>query len=298
MNQPLVTIITPTYNCEKYIGETVCSVLDNGYENIQYIIIDDGSSDGTIDRLAECDYGFDVFRLQISQHENKGEQATVNDGLAKVKGKYFMIVNVDDPLLPGAISTLVNFMESNPDILCAYPDWRSINEDSSIRTHVKSREYDFSYMVRHHTCLPSVGSMFKGSILKTIPGRDTSYQWLGDFDFWLRVGLAGTMARVPVELATWRHRSGQASKDKSDMRAQEHIRIIQEFYRKQGITQALESVKREAICWSYLVATAVTDSKKRMAWYILKAFMSHPTIVFSIEFGETVRIRAVHILRR
>ena len=296
MTKPLVTIITPAYNCEKYITQTIDSVLDNGYENIEYIVLDDGSSDGILDILAGYEYG--EPRFTAFAHLNMGEQRTVNKALAMVKGKYFMIVNADDPLLPGAISKLVEFMETNPDILCAYPDWDCINEDGSLKFHMRRGKYDFAYMVKHHTCLPSVGSMFRSDIIKTVGYRNTSFHWLGDFDFWLRVGLAGKMAHVPATLATWRYRREQASQDKSDRRAQEHIRIIQKLYSLPDIPSNLLKVKREAICWSYLLATVLTDSKLKTVSYLLKAFLTYPTIAFNIEFWDKVVQRAYYILRR
>ena len=278
MKNPLVTIITPAYNCEKYIRQTIESVQSQNYKRIEYMVIDDGSTDGTADIIT------DMAPEMFATGPNKGEQAVVNEAFKNVRGKYFMIVNADDPLLPGAISKLVEFMEAHPDILCAYPDWESINEDGSHRAYITSREYDFKYMVEHHTCLPSVGSMFRSSLLKTIR-RDESYRWLGDFDFWLKVGFAGPMARVPHTLATWRHREGQASRDKSDARAREHIRIAANFNGK-------------ARCWSYLVASVVTEKKTKALFYIMAAFSHQPQIIFGIEFWDIVRRRALNYFRR
>lgn len=341
VDRPLVTIITPAYNCARFIAETVESVLGQDYENIEYIVLEDGSTDGTSAILAEYDNivdmhnakvvskaasdlietfnkpmntekmlmmgigitflafsGRDTLCFDVIRHANIGEQKTVNEGLSMVKGKYFMIVNADDPLLPGAVGQLLKFMEAHPDVLCAYPDWKSINEDGSFRTHIKSREYDFTYMVRHHTCLPSVGSMFRSSVLEKVPSRDTSFHWLGDFDFWLRIGLAGVMARVPMELATWRHRDGQASQVKSDWRAREHIKIIKKFYSLPNIPIEILRVKREAICWSYIVAASVAKSKKDIAKYAFKAVSVYPESLLSFEFYDAFVKRATHILRR
>lgn len=299
MTKPLVTIITPAYNCAKYIAETVESVLSQSCD-IGYFVLDDGSADGTWELMVNIykDNHHHWGKLGFSRHQNIGEQRTVNEALEMVKGKYFMIVNADDPLLPGAVEQLLNFMEAHPDVLCAYPDWKSINEDGSTRTHIKSRKYDFAYMVRHHTCLPSVGSMFRSSVIRDVGYRDASFHWLGDFDYWLRIGLAGKMASVPVELATWRHRDGQASGDKSDKRAQEHIRIMQRFYLLPSISDSILKVRREAICWSYLVATAVTDSKLRMVCYLFKALRTYPSILLGIEFWDALVRRASYILRR
>jgi len=294
MNKPLVTIITPAYNCAKFIAETIDSVLDNGYENIEYIVLDDCSTDETPKVLAWYNEAFIKSRSQT----NIGEQKTVNDGLRMLSGKYFMIVNADDPLLNGAISALVDFMEKNPEVLCAYPDWDSISEDGLYKAYIKSRDYDFRYMVKHHTCLPSVGSMFRSSVIQSVGYRDPRFWWVSDFDYWLRIGLAGQMAHVPLTLAQWRHRDGQASGSKSDSRAQDHIKLMQKFYSLSNIPDEILEVRREATCWSYLVAATVTDSKLKVLCYIAKAFLSHPLISFSIEFWDIVRRRALHYLRR
>ena len=105
MNNPLVTIITPAYNCAKYLPETIESVLAQDYGNIEYHVIDDGSADNTLDILSGYEYG--DKRLKGYWHKNCGEHKTINRGLEMVKCKYFMIVNADDPLLPKDISKLV-----------------------------------------------------------------------------------------------------------------------------------------------------------------------------------------------
>jgi len=291
MKKPLVTIITPAYNCASFIRETIESVQSQDYKNIRYLVIDDGSTDNTADIITEM--AVDMF----TTGPNKGEQATVNEAFKNVKGKYFMVVNADDPLLPGAVSKLVAFMEAHPDIVCAYPDWNTIDENGTIRRHVKSLDYDFKYMVEHNTCLPSVGSLVRAGVLKDKAiRRDETYRWLGDFVFWLRLALAGPMAHVPLTLAQWRVHDGQASGDKSDARAQEHIRIMYEFFTWENIPADIN--KGKAHCWADLVAAVVTDSKMKAIRYILAAFLHKPSILLSIEFWDIVRRRALHYFRR
>lgn len=292
-NKPVVTILTPTYNCARFIGETVESILSQDYQHIEYIVLDDGSTDNTQEILNKY-----RGKVQIIRHKNTGEQLTVNKGLKRVSGKYYMIVNADDPLYPNAVSILVCAMEAHPNVLCAYPDWYSINEDGAKKAHISSREYDFAYMVRHHTCLPSVGSMFRTSVIENIGLRDASFRWLGDFDYWLRIGLAGTMMRVPVTLASWRHREGQASNDRSRARADEHTRIIEKLYSLPNIPQPILNVKHEAIAWSHLVAAAVTNSKYDMFRHCMLAMSKRPQLLVNIEFWDAFIKRAYYILRR
>ena len=297
--KPLVTIITPAYNCEKYIEETMKSVLENGYDNIEYFVINDGSKDRTFEVMVDYyknNLQYDEI-LGLSSHDNMGEHETINKGLRMVKGKYFMMVNADDPLLPGAIEKLVAFMELNPDVLCGYPDWKVIGENGEDKIHRITREYDFTWMIRHHTCIPSVGSMFKSTLLETIGYRTNKYKYLGDFDYWLRVAMAGKMARLPEELACWRHNDGQLSGDKSDSRAREHIQIIEDLY-FHNLPKEIMEVENEAKCWSHLVAAYVTDSKLKAVNYTLLALAYFPKILLTPDFWDTSIRRAYFILRR
>ena len=292
MIKPTVTIITPVYNCGAFVNKTIDSVVGQDYLNLHHLVIDDRSTD------YPC-YPRVTSRLSIMRNPiNLGEQRTVNYAFQFVDGKYFMIVNADDPLLPGAVSSLVEFMEANPDVLCAYPDYVVIGENGEFRRHVVSKEYDFTWMVRHHTWLPSVGSIFRSDVIKKVGYRDTSFIWLGDADYWLRVGLAGNMAHVPMALACWRHRNGQASSQKSRHRAQEHLMVMGKFYNTPGLPPELLKVKEEAICWSYLVAAAVTNSKADVIEYITKAVRHYPQLLVNIGFWDTLIKRALYILRR
>jgi len=287
-----VTIITPVYNCAAFVNETIDSVVSQDYPDLHHLVIDDCSTD------YPC-YPRVTSKLSIMRNPvNLGEQNTVNKAFQFVDGKYFMIVNADDPLFPEAVSNLVEFMEAHLDILCAYPDYSVIGEDGAVRRHVTSKEYDFTWMVRHHTWLPSVGSIFRSSLIKKMGCRDTNFRWLGDGDYWLRVGLAGKMAHVPMTLACWRHRNGQASSQKSSARAQEHIRVMQKFFATPDLPQALLDVKAEATCWSYLVAAAVTNNKADIIKYIVKAVGHYPQLLVNIEFWDTLIKRALYILRR
>lgn len=285
MTQPLVTVITPSYNCGKFVIQTVRSVLSQHCDGLEYIIIDDASTDDSRQKLRF----FESFATVIPHYRNIGEQATVNEALRMVKGKYFMIVNADDPLLPNAIPKLIDFMNKYPRVLCAYPDWDSINEDGSFRSHVVSREYDFEWMVRHHTCLPSVGSIFRSSVIQDVGYRDETFKWLGDFDYWLRIGLAGDMKRVPATLATWRHRNGQLSKQKSDARAAEHIRVIDKLFGHKY---------PEAVCWANLVASGLCQNKLKSMQYLFKALAVYPQMLFQVESYDIAAKRIMHLVRR
>ena len=293
MPKPTVTIITPSYNCGKYIRDTIESVEVQNYEgSIRHIVLDDGSTDNTNSIIREYP------SVEVVRHANMGEARTVNKGLAMVDSEYFMILNADDVLYGRAVKELVTFMEAHPSILVAYPDWDSIGENGEFKHHIKVRDYDYSYMVRHHACLPSVGSIFRSSVIKDVGLRDASYRWVGDFEYLLRIGLVGPMAHIPYALACWRNRTGQVTREKGIAQAHEHIRIIQELYAREGLPESVLSVRNEAECWSYLVAAILTSDRLESAELVAKGMRKYPRLLIETDCYRSLIDRFWYIVRR
>ena len=96
--QPLVTVLTPAYNRAGFIAEAVESVLNQSYGNIEYIVVDDGSSDGTFEILQEYEAAGKLTLLTHENHSNRGQSAALNVGLRAANGRYLVILDSDDLL--------------------------------------------------------------------------------------------------------------------------------------------------------------------------------------------------------
>ena len=139
----LVTIITPTYNRADLLPETIESILDQDYPFIEYLILDDGSTDDTQAVLKR--YG---DRIKTAHHPNMGETATVNRGFDLATGDLVCVVSSDDPLLPGAVRRMVEAFDAAPDALAAYPDWAEIGPRGEFLRTQRLPEYDFRSMIQ------------------------------------------------------------------------------------------------------------------------------------------------------
>jgi glycosyltransferase involved in cell wall biosynthesis len=292
MAYPLISVITPVYNGEKYIEQTISSVLYQRYPNIQYMVVDDGSTDRTPEILKMVGNG-----IMVVTQSNQGENVAVNAGLKLVRGKYFMYPNADDPLEPQSLFKLVDFMEENQEVLCGYPDWYSIGEKSDFRKYFNNGEYNFNYMVSHHFCQPSVGSIFRSSILKSVGYRDPQFGIVSDFDYWLRIGLAGKMAHIPQILATFRIHDNQQSGKHYDARSQYHINVMRHFWTL-NVPHELLYVKKQSMAWTYLVAATVTDNKMKALSYLWTAFKTYPLMFVETTFWDALIKRAIYVFRR
>ena len=112
MNDPLVSIIMPVYNGEKYIKEAIDSVINQTYKNWELIIVNDGSKDNT-ERIVKS---YDDKRIKYFYQENKGVSAARNRALEVAKGKYITFLDSDDYLPPNSIKAREEYLEKNPDI--------------------------------------------------------------------------------------------------------------------------------------------------------------------------------------
>jgi glycosyltransferase involved in cell wall biosynthesis len=251
MQQPLVSIITPAYNRANLLVETIESVLAQDYPNLEYIVLDDGSTDGTVEVLKRYD-----GRLHWESHPNMGETRTVNKGFELARGEIVGVVNSDDPLLPGAVSKLVTALVEHPEVMVAYPDWLII--DAQGKTIQKFTAYDytgFCDMVRRHFCLPGPAAFFRRRVIDEVGGRDPQFKYVGDLEFWYRVGCIGDFLRVPEALATFRVHPGSATVSQRGTRmAEEHIEVMDKLYTFSLLPAAAAAIKDEAYSSAYFVA--------------------------------------------
>jgi glycosyltransferase involved in cell wall biosynthesis len=243
-------VITPAYNGEPYLDEVIRSVQGQDYPNVEHIVLDDGSTDGTLQTIKRYD-----GKIRWDSHENMGEARTVNKGFAMAKGEIVGVVNSDDPLLPGAISAMVRHLLARPDVLVAYPDWLMIDGDGKTIEHIRTYEYDYVDMLRWHHCMPGPGVFFRRELVEQIGGRDPSFRYANDFDFWLRAGLAGPFVRVPETLATFRfHPGARSASDLGREMAEEHVRMADRVFANPNLPPEVVKVKREAYSGAYYIA--------------------------------------------
>jgi glycosyltransferase involved in cell wall biosynthesis len=115
MDQPLVSIIIPAYNSEKYLAETITAALDQTWPNKEVIIVDDGSTDGTLAIARK----FESETVQVFYQENKGASGARNKGLQEAKGQFIQFLDGDDLLSPDKITIQMDVLLQNPGKIAA-----------------------------------------------------------------------------------------------------------------------------------------------------------------------------------
>ncbi len=126
IEKPLVSIVTPSFNQAKYLEETIQSVLNQDYDRIEYIIVDGGSTDNSLDIIRRYEKDIAVWMSE----EDLGQTDAINKGFARATGDIFAWLNSDDTYMPHAVSEAVNYLQSNPHVGMVYGKAFYINEQS------------------------------------------------------------------------------------------------------------------------------------------------------------------------
>ncbi|GAB2479848.1 glycosyltransferase [Alkalibacterium psychrotolerans] len=136
-NQPLVSIIIPTYNVERYVEECIESLLNQTYTNIEIIVLDDGSTDATVYLLKQYE---DKIQLIVNSN-NKGQGARRNEGMKLANGKYIYFVDSDDWIEPETVEEAVKQLEETQTDIVRF---NGVSFDEGIGSVIKENNYNFS----------------------------------------------------------------------------------------------------------------------------------------------------------
>lgn len=142
MNKELVSVLISSYNHEKYIKETLNSIIKQTYKNIELLVIDDGSKDQTYERILEMESALRerFVRVHIEKQENMGVSRTTYKLVKLSKGEYIYVIASDDALMPNAVEVCANYLINNPDCGLVAGDSYFIDENSNIVCMDENRE--------------------------------------------------------------------------------------------------------------------------------------------------------------
>lgn len=195
---PLVTIVTPSYNQGEFIKDTIESVLKQDYPNIEYLVMDGGSTDNTVEILKS--YG---DRLQWVSEKDKGQADAVNKGIERAKGKIIGWLNSDDTYLDGAVSKMVSYLKEHPDTDMVYGEGYYTDKDGNVTERYLTEMYSRDRLAEMCIiCQPT--AFFTKEIVEKAGMLDVEHQLSMDYELWMRIAKQGKIAFLPEYIATSR----------------------------------------------------------------------------------------------
>jgi glycosyltransferase involved in cell wall biosynthesis len=244
---PLVSIVIPSYNHERYLKAAIDSILGQDYPRIELIVIDDGSTDGSPAILKT--YG---SRFHWEIQPNQGQVATLNRGWHMARGDILGYLSADDLLLPAAVSTAVHCLSQNPDAVLSYSDFNLIDPNSAVVRRVRTPEFDYRDMLTKMVCHPGPGAFFRRWAFEKAGTWHTGFMQMLDYEYWLRLGLHGRFVRIPEVLAAYRVHSGSQSFASTRIKPDEPIEIIEAYFDGQQVPEELKGARTQALGNAYL----------------------------------------------
>jgi glycosyltransferase involved in cell wall biosynthesis len=223
----LISIVTPSYNCDAFIKETIESVLTQGVPSFEHIIMDGGSKDKTVDILKSYPH------LNWKSEKDNGQSHALNKGFKLVKGEIVGWLNADDTYEPGTFKKVLDFFNTNPAIDCIGTDINIIDEKSKRIGFSASKPFELSEMLVVNTVKQPTVFMRRRMVEKLV-GVDESLHYVMDHEFWVRANIEGFKIKyIPNEVfANFRMITGTKSFENAPGFYLEWANTVRNFFKK------------------------------------------------------------------
>ena len=300
-NLPAVAIVTPSYNTGAHVGAAVRSVLDQDHPGVDYVVMDGGSTDGTVEVLKS--FG---PRLRWVSQRDRGQADAINRGFARTRGEILGWLNSDDTYAPGALRAAAVYLDAHPDVAMVYGDAEFIDAAGARIGACAHVEPVFSRrrLLHYSDFVVQPAAFFRRAAFEAVGGLDASLNWAMDYDLWLKFAANGfKVAYLPRVLANYRWLGGSKSAaggwgrlHEVDAVARRHgARRTPAYFRLEKVNmhlaearQALRHGAPGSAAASVARATGNLVSSPRAMWSLLQ-----PRTWRVIYTGQVLRKRAV-----
>jgi glycosyltransferase involved in cell wall biosynthesis len=274
---PLVSIVTPSYNSQPFIEETILSVKNQTYPNIEHILMDGGSTDGTLDIIKKYDGSYNM--RWVSEPDN-GQSDAINKGWIRAKGEILGWLNSDDTYLPEAVATAVKFLNEHPDVSVVYGKCKFIDDlGEELEEQCQTKTYDFTEILRQTSVIPQPAAFMRREVLDEVGYLDTNLNFAMDFDFWIRTGMKLKIEYIPQWLANFRHHSGTKTSEQIHQFALDYVNILDKTFSNHELPEQIKALRRQIYSDAHHRVGANYYSERQMKLarkHLIKAIKLNP----------------------
>lgn len=222
---PTISIVTPSYNQGDFVEWTVRSVFEQRYPKLEYIFMDGGSTDNTLERIAPYRNRF----LHFESGPDGGQSAAIAKGFEYATGDIMAYLNSDDVLLPGTLNFVAEYFRKHPEVDFVYGHRCIVDEfNKVIRYWILPPHSNF--LMRRWDLIPQESCFWRRSLFEKMGNIDPGYRFAMDYDLFVRYMGAGKFRRVNRFLAAFRvHQNAKTSTQLSTIGASEIVRVYKKY---------------------------------------------------------------------
>jgi len=281
IQQPLVSIVTPSYNQVEFLEKTIRSVLDQDYPNIEYIIIDGGSTDGSVDIIKRYE---DRLAYWVSESD-RGQSHAINKGWQRASGDVVAYLNSDDLYTPGAVTAAVRALVSKPIACMVYSDSLLINGQGAPIGKRKSRPFNIREQIVTGGLVPQPTAFIKRWALDQIGLLDEQLHMVMDYEFWIRLGLRYPISYLPdIYLAKMREHPEAKSFAAVHEFPIERRLVLDKLFSEPSVPPHIRRLRKTAYCgasFEQAVLAAYVDQPCGVWRPLLRAVIESPAYVLA-----------------
>jgi glycosyltransferase involved in cell wall biosynthesis len=236
-----VSIVTPSYNQARFLEETIRSVLLQGYPDIEYLILDGGSTDGSVELIRK----YEPYLTYWVSERDQGQADAINRGWRRSTGDIIAYLNSDDVYAPGAIQRAVEYLVTHPEAVAVIGGYQLIDESGKVLRVVPGAEFSLKSELRGNSvCQPTVfirrGPLFEVGLL------DPVLHYVMDFELWLKLGLCGQIGHVSGTQALFRIVSSAKSLSQVGRFLPEILEVFERFFARTDLPPDVRAMRRLA----------------------------------------------------
>jgi glycosyltransferase involved in cell wall biosynthesis len=238
----LVSIITPSYNQAPFLEQTIQSVLEQDYPHIEYIVVDGGSTDDSVEVIKKY---VDRLAYWISEKDS-GQAEAINKGFARANGEIVAWLNSDDYYLRHTISIVVRCFEQNPDVILVYGNMFAVDGNGQTINVLKYKQLSLEDLL----CFQIIGQpsvFFRRSALEKVGWLDPTFHFMLDHHLWIRLAQQGRILHIPQVWSAARYHPQAKNRARAAEFGREAFRVLEWAKKQPDLAEVVSKVKRRAL---------------------------------------------------
>jgi len=242
MTVPLISVLMPVYNAERYVAQAIESVLNQTFGNFELLIVDDGSTDRSLKILQQ--YAAQDQRIQLSSRTNTGYVTALNQMLQAAQGEFIARMDADDIALPDRFEQQVYFLKDHPEVVCVGGWFQLIDHRGRFLTTLEIATDDQTIQqaaLAGHGSICHPTAMIRRSAMLQIGGYDENLMPAEDVDLWLKLGEVGQLANLSVPVLKYRLHSRSVSAQACALQRQQARKACELAWQRRNISGKFEA---------------------------------------------------------